>query len=212
MKLEISRLETPVSGPEAIAQVLKEQAATPLAFAPWGKPDTIHDVNFKIAHNDTHILLHYTVREDEILARYSRHNEPVYTDSCVEFFIVFDGEENYYNFEFNSLGTCLSANGPDREKRTPQSIEQLSKIKTQTKIQRLNGQESPRFEWQLSIQLPIELFGNSQLSKLSGKKARANFYKCGDDLSKPHFLSWNNIETPQPDFHQPPYFGEVVFL
>lgn len=34
----------------------------------------------------------------------------------------------------------------------------------------------------------------------------ANFYKCGDDLPAPYYLSWNKIIAPKPDFHYPDFF------
>jgi hypothetical protein len=40
---------------------------------------------------------------------------------------------------------------------------------------------------------------------------KANFYKCGDELQTPHFLSWNPIEIDQPDFHRPDFFGTLEF-
>ena len=46
---------------------------------------------------------------------------------------------------------------------------------------------------------------------LKGKTLRANFYKCGDKLQQMHFLSWNPIDVPKPDFHRPDFFGEVTF-
>ncbi|WP_449033796.1 carbohydrate-binding family 9-like protein, partial [Prevotella sp.] len=27
-----------------------------------------------------------------------------------------------------------------------------------------------------------------------------------------HFLSWNPIDLPAPDFHRPDFFGEIRFL
>ncbi len=39
----------------------------------------------------------------------------------------------------------------------------------------------------------------------------ANFYKCGDKLTVPHFVTWNSIGTNKPDFHQPKFFGELYF-
>jgi len=46
---------------------------------------------------------------------------------------------------------------------------------------------------------------------LNGKTMRANFYKCGDKLQTPHFLSWAPIDLPKPKFHCPEFFGELVF-
>ena len=39
---------------------------------------------------------------------------------------------------------------------------------------------------------------------------RANFYKCGDATSHPHWASWNPIGEKL-SFHKPEYFGEIVF-
>jgi hypothetical protein len=39
----------------------------------------------------------------------------------------------------------------------------------------------------------------------------ANFYKCGDELPTPHFLSWNPIEWKEPSFHRPEQFGKLIF-
>ena len=36
------------------------------------------------------------------------------------------------------------------------------------------------------------------------------FYKCGDKTAHPHFLSWNPVGTPAPDFHRPDFFGELI--
>ncbi|MCK7536290.1 MAG: carbohydrate-binding family 9-like protein [Marinilabiliales bacterium] len=44
-------------------------------------------------------------------------------------------------------------------------------------------------------------------SSLAGKSFRANFYKCGDKLSNPHFVTWNPVGTEKPDYHRPEYFG-----
>lgn len=39
----------------------------------------------------------------------------------------------------------------------------------------------------------------------------ANFYKCGDKLQTPHFLSWNPINLEKPNFHCPEFFGTLNF-
>ena len=40
---------------------------------------------------------------------------------------------------------------------------------------------------------------------------KANFYKCGDRLKQQHYLSWNPIDLPRPNFHCPEFFGELTF-
>ena len=51
----------------------------------------------------------------------------------------------------------------------------------------------------------------SQRAPLYGARMKANFYKCGDKLQTPHFLSWNRIDLPSPNFHRPDFFGTLEF-
>ena len=44
-----------------------------------------------------------------------------------------------------------------------------------------------------------------------GAKVRANFFKCGDETVKMHFLSWNPVTQEEPAFHVPKFFGELIF-
>ncbi|WP_321285722.1 carbohydrate-binding family 9-like protein [uncultured Sunxiuqinia sp.] len=212
MSLEIPKLNFAVHHISELKTVFKALPKISLACFSWDAPYSKPEVGFKMAHNNEAIFVCYQVCEDEMLARYSQHNQPVYTDSCVEFFIAFNEDSNYYNFEFNSLGTCLAAWGPDRNQRQSTAPDLLDQIRTRTTVSRLNQGQSPRFEWQICIQLPVSVFIHNKITKLSETKARANFYKCGDDLSEPHFVSWKKIETNTPDFHQPSFFGELSFL
>jgi hypothetical protein len=40
---------------------------------------------------------------------------------------------------------------------------------------------------------------------------RANFYKCADKTSHPHWLTWAHVNYPKPKFHLPEYFGRIEF-
>jgi len=44
------------------------------------------------------------------------------------------------------------------------------------------------------------------LGEWSGQTWRANFYKCADDSSHPHWMSWNPVGDPL-SFHRPERFG-----
>jgi hypothetical protein len=44
----------------------------------------------------------------------------------------------------------------------------------------------------------------------AGATLCANFYKCGDELSVPHYISWAPIEAEKPNFHRPDCFGKMV--
>ena len=59
--------------------------------------------------------------------------------------------------------------------------------------------------------IPATALFKHSFKNLSGIKVKANLYKCGDHLSKPHFLSWQPIDTPEPNFHVPQFFTELEF-
>jgi len=65
------------------------------------------------------------------------------------------------------------------------------------------------FSWELVVAIPLELMGLDPANL--PEKILANFHKCADDTNAPHFLSWNPIDTPAPDFHRPEFFGELYF-
>jgi hypothetical protein len=66
-------------------------------------------------------------------------------------------------------------------------------------------------KWTLTLAIPVEVFALAGDAPLRGRKMRANFYKCGDLLPRPHFLSWSEIKTTKPNFHTPEWFGELIF-
>jgi len=167
-------------------------------------------VDFKIGYGNKHIYLQFHVKEKHLKAVYREINEPVYKDSCVEFFLSFDGKA-YYNMEFNSLGTALVGYGESRESREYLPADLIQKIQTHSVINPVKPGEE-EVSWKLQIQIPFELFFAESPLRLQGRTCYANFYKCGDDLPKPHYVSWNKIEAPEPDFHRPEYFGEIKFV
>jgi hypothetical protein len=73
------------------------------------------------------------------------------------------------------------------------------------------GQRTGQTAWELALVIPATVFSKYPIRLEEGAHLRANFYKCGDLLQTPHFLSWAPIDLPQPKFHCPEFFGEVTF-
>ena len=61
------------------------------------------------------------------------------------------------------------------------------------------------------IRIPAECFAYNKIKSFEGKKATANFYKCGEETSEPHYVTWNPIGSENPDYHRPEFFGKVLF-
>lgn len=167
---------------------------------------------FRIAHNDKTLFLKFNVQEEVVMAKVDHDSGDVWTDSCVEFFVSFD-DTGYYNFEFSCIGKKLLGfrqNQTEAVHASPQvlqSIQCLPTLGTECFAERQGD-----CEWELTVAIPKEAFFNHNFDTLEGLFAMVNAYKCGDGLSKPHFLSWNPIRTTTPNFHCPQYFGRMRFL
>lgn len=191
----------------------KNTSLNKINWLEWDKFSYQPEVGYRIAHSDSLLFLKYYVKEKHVLARRTEPNSAVHRDSCVEFFIDPLQDGNYYNFEFNCIGTTHLAYGPGRGNRTfikPELIKQ--KIKTWSTLGKKPFEErSGTFEWEMVIVIPSSIFTYNDGLSFSKLVSNANFYKCGDDTSKRHYLSWNPVKTLNPDFHRPEYFGTLNF-
>lgn len=191
---------------------LPDEAEHPISNQNWVEAPGVQ-VGFSIRHDSSSIYLCYHVEEPQIRAVNTKINSPVWEDSCVEFFLAFGGDDGYYNFEINAIGTVLGAFGIDRNKRFHLADSLLTQIETTPSLERkpIENLEQRTF-WSMRIIIPVRIFHFSNIKSLSGVDAQANFYKCGDKLKQPHFLSWKPVLTSTPDFHTPKYFGQLYFL
>ena len=177
----------------------------------WQEYSYKPDVTFRIAHTGNEIWLKFYVVEKCIRAVETRTNGDVYKDSCVEFFISFDNR-NYYNFEFNCIGTRHLSYGPGRGNRTRINPEIVEKIKANSTLgSEQFDNKAGDFEWEMMLRIPVEVFVFDTISKLNGMQATGNFYKCGDMTDEPHFVTWTPVKTEKPDYHRPEFFGNLQF-
>jgi len=167
---------------------------------------------FRIAHTTDSILLHYKVSEESVRAVADTDNGRVWEDSCMEFFAMPKDDDIYYNVECNCAGTLLLGAGNGRHDRAKAARETLQSVQRWASLGRKPFGEKPFGDvWEVALVLPYKAFFMHDIASLDGQTIRANFYKCGDLLSKPHFLSWNPIHLEKPDFHCPGFFGTLRF-
>jgi hypothetical protein len=171
-------------------------------------------VEARLCWSPAFLYVRFRVGESRVRVRYTKFQDPVYKDSCVEFFIdVFpEARLGYINFETNAAGTLLSAFGPDRSHRTPLWPEDLAGFDAAPSISGPVDGEFGASEWRLEYRIPLALFRKLYGQEVRpGHRAAANFYKCGDETERPHYGAWSPVGTPTPDFHRPEFFGELVF-
>jgi hypothetical protein len=209
-KIEVSPVLPASPGPsmQDLSTLMDTLFRHSIDHSPWAAFPQEPITSFTIAHIQNAILLKFYVAEQDPRITFYTANDPVYEDSCVEFFISWDAGRNYYNLESNAIGTCLVGYGPGRENRIhlpPELIQTIGHYSS------LPSRDEPGTGWSLALKIPLEIFIHDKITTLPVTKAKANFYKCGDDCAAPHYLAWNNIDTPKPDFHQSRFFGELLF-
>ncbi|GHT39483.1 hypothetical protein AGMMS49965_05610 [Bacteroidia bacterium] len=171
------------------------------------------DVEFYTAWADNTFYLLFDVQEDTVKAVSTGYQSPVWEDSCVEFFIQTPDpeEDTYRNFEFNCIGGVLASVRRNRKDFRSFTDAEMNKLVIHTSLPKQPITTPRACRWQLLAEIPFEMLGMPNKSPI-GRKLRANFYKCGDKTPTPHYLTWNPVGTPDPDFHRPEFFGAMEMV
>ena len=167
------------------------------------------DCNGSIARTASHLAVMFHVRGLDLRATQIEDNGRSWEDSCCEFFVTDPYDGTYYNFELTCIGSLLSSKRKSRLDSVLLEKEDVARVIRHSSLAHEETEISDRiFSWTVAMLIPYDLIGidrdNVPVS------VRGNFYKCGDLTAHPHFLSWNPIGTPKPDFHRPEYFGELI--
>lgn len=174
-------------------------------------------VQAKVAYDDQFLYLIWKVDDRFVLAKRTEHQQDVCRDSCVEFFFTPGGdprEKGYFNLETSCAGVKLFGAhvvGSERDKFTARDFASIITANS------LKGPIDPEIAkpttWTLEYKIPLALlekFGRIERPR-PGVTWRANLYKCADDASHPHWLTWSPVTNAQPAFHLPKYFGILAF-
>lgn len=220
--------------PDPVVKVkhLKNMAISVLDFhaPPWNglETHTLHHAmgepplyrpmtQFKIGYGGHAVFLIFKVMDAYVRAVAERYQDPVFKDSCVEFFFspAPGVAEGYFNLEVNCCGVALFEFHPGKGKeaiRIPETVFREIGIACH-----LHGKIDPEIAspltWSLAVMLPIDILSNFRpvVWPEPGLAWRANFHKCADLSSHPHWLTWAKIDFPTPRFHLPEFFGTLLF-
>lgn len=209
-RLKVPRIDVlDVLDLSSIAPILEKHATREyIEVINWKEYSYKPIVAFDIARTEKNLYIQYFVQGNSLKAAYEADNSSVHRDSCVEFFMKKEEDSEYMNFEFNCIGTCDAARRQSRDIKTSLTSDEYQSIKRFPSVKNKAFNEKVGIHsWSLTVVIPFTLMGLNP-SNLP-EKIRGNFYKCADDTQDPHFVSWNPIDVPQPDFHRPEFFGEI---
>jgi hypothetical protein len=188
-----------------------------LSYYMGEKPTHFPTVNAKVAYDDEAVYVIFKVRDKYVIATASDYLGQVWRDSCVEFFFTpdDDSQKGYFNFEMNCGGTVYfqfqTAPGKNEVQISKTDFDKITIAHTMPEI--VYPEITDSVTWCVEYRMPISIFEKYfQITKPApGKIWRANFNKCADQCSHPHWLTWAKIDFPTPAFHKPGYFGVLKF-
>ncbi|HIJ73264.1 MAG TPA: carbohydrate-binding family 9-like protein [Candidatus Hydrogenedentes bacterium] len=199
----------------------------------WQKADTLSVDNARPESSDHHpttrakllydadcLYVLFDVADRYVRCTHTRYQDPVCQDSCVEFFVRPKPDKGYFNFEVNCGGTLLLYYIEDPTP-TAQGFAKFAQVSPEL------GRRIPIYHsmpdvvdpeipaptaWRIEYAIPLELLEHyvGTLGNLPGQQWRANFYKCADLSSHPHWISWAPF-AGELNFHQPEYFSPIRF-
>ena len=162
----------------------------------------------------------FQVEDRYVRCIHSGFQEPVWQDACVEFFVKPLGAPGYLNFEMNCGGTLLSYYILDHTlvgdafvDYVPLPADIGAMVRIRTSLPALVEPEIANpMTWTLRFTIPYALFEHfiGPLAVKPGQEWRANFNKCAENNSQPHWATWQPL--PSANFHLPGSFGVLRFI
>ena len=161
----------------------------------------------KTGDDKTGLYIHLFCEEKHPVSKEKKLDGMVCMDSCMEFFFgMHDAgvdDMHYLNIESNSLGVTFMSFGEGRHGRVFLNELGIERFPVSVHI----GEDC----WEVFVFVPErdlkKIFGLSKIDE--NTVMRGNFYKCDENACAP-FGSWAPIVAPNPDFHRPEYFGNIV--
>ncbi len=144
--------------------------------------------------------------EEKPRAIYENRDDPIYKDSCLEFFIKpLEKFSEYINVECNSKGAFLCEIGEGKhDRRLLAIVSKLSPL-----VEAFFGEDANGSYWGVKIEITEELLKDAfKVADVNYSVVECNFYKCGDNCETPHYLAFSPVTKLPPGFHNPECFAK----
>jgi hypothetical protein len=185
---------------------------------PWGDEGFRPKAQFRLQYSPKSLQVIFRVQDRYVRSIVRSYGGPVWRDACVEFLFSpsADASTGYFNVETNCGGIALVAHqrarDVNREIIDGREVRRLSVAHTMPAF--VEPEMTSPVDWVLAYCLPYNLLAarSSMLHPRPGVEWRANFYKCAEHNSHPHWGCWSPIVAAKPEYHLPEYFGTLEFV
>ena len=174
-------------------------------------------VQAKMMYDDANVYVIFKVNDRYVRCVANEINGRVWEDSCVEFFFSPDTNlpDQYFNLEINCGGTPLmNYHITPRKGNADLQPDDIKKVEIAHSMPlRVDPEITEPVTWTVEYRIPLAVL--EKVSNVTRPKQgvtwRANFYKCADKSSNPHWITWSPVVNDKPNFHLPKYFGTLEF-
>ena len=174
---------------------------------------------FRALYDAHNLYVRFDVMDTFVKVVHTRLHANVCADSCVEFFVRPAGDDSYFNFEVNAGGTALLYHMIDwrRDKVTgrlakfePVAAEWCASLDIRHSMPKaVRRPIAEPIAWTVTYHIPFALF--TAYKGVGGVRPgdvwQGNLFKCG---GSDHWACWSPIAR-ELNFHQPKFFGRLVF-
>lgn len=183
---------------------------------PWHTEGKKEQTVARLLWDDTTLYVSYRCEDAHISGQFTKRDEPVYRDDCVELFTAPNPNrlDQYFNFEMNVRGALLDnyhtkgpGSGSKKHKWNSQGIKIAVKIDGT-----LNDDSDTDRHWILEAAIPLSNFQGvaAHIPPHGGDLWRLNLNRCGGTTNQ-QFSQWSPSDSQKPAFHMPASFGRVTF-
>ncbi len=179
---------------------------------PWWTAGAKERTEARLLWDDDNLYVGFTAFDPHISAVLTTRDDPVSRDDCVEVFVSPDTSDvrQYFNFEFNALGTLLDRSPAHKRSKSWNAAGVQVAV---TIAGTLNDATDADSLWTTEIALPFTAFKGyaPHLPPRPGDVWRLNLYRTGGVINL-QYITWSDPQRPQPQFHAPERFGYAHFL
>jgi hypothetical protein len=176
-------------------------------------------VEAKSLYDEHSIHVFFKVSDRYVRAVHTGYKAEVWKDSCVEWFVQPKVDKGYFNFEVNCGGSLHVSyvENPSRvdkklKKSTPLPFDTGKNVEIFHSLPAIVDPEiMDPVPWIVKLRVPFAVMEPfvGPLGNPAGQAWRANFNKCADQSSHPHWATWSPVT--ELNFHRPWEFGEIRF-
>lgn len=216
--------------------VVKRTPKAPAATDPWAqgvwsgadeleltehirdRPEHFPPTRARLLYDEAGLYVYFQVEDRYVRAVAQNYHDPVCRDSCAEFFFTpsEDLAQGYFNVEINCTGVLLMYHQTGMEEnRVDLDIADCRRLEISASLpdRKIDPEITDSLTWEIRYRIPYDMLSGYApvVRPEPGVIWRANFYKCADETSHPHWISWAKIDHPNPHFHLPEFFGTLRF-